>query len=138
MELNQAKEFVGNNKAAFSSSGGKPATTMMPMYFPMSQTGEMVKGGKKVPVHVATVMTRGDFVSGVISDTERAGSGLGSAYRGYFYAMVFFVLTAVTMYYSLYLAAVFAFATGHYWSSRVIAPAWNITWFKGKALYHTK
>lgn len=136
MQLDELKAQVGQNRSAFAPSAKQ--SNIMPMYLPMAQTNEMVKDGKKVPVHVATVTTRGDFVRGQITDTARAGSSLGSAYYGYFYAIVFFILTALTMGINLYLAAVFAFATGHYWSSRVIAPAWNITWYKGKALYHTK
>ena len=34
--------------------------------------------------------------------------------------------------------AVADYMAGLHWSRRLIEPPWSITWFKGKALYHTK
>ena len=135
MNLDETKAFVEQNRGKLSGSGGK---TVMPMYLPMTQQGYIDKlDGKKHPIHVAKVTTRSDFVVGNIADDGRSG-GLGSAYKGYFYAVISFVLTALSMGVSLYLAAVFAYATGYFWSQRMIGPAWNVTWYKGKDLYHTK
>ncbi|MBI5226596.1 hypothetical protein HY994_05180 [Candidatus Micrarchaeota archaeon] len=107
------------------------------MYVPMQQKGHMLENGKKVPVHNLHVHTRAQFLSGLIASGFRTG-GLGTAYKSYFWAVVCFVLTVLSYGFNLYVAAVFAFMTGLFWSRRLIEPPWSITWFKGKALYYSK
>ena len=107
------------------------------MYVPMAQKGYMMEGGKKVPVHNLHVKTRAQFLSELISSGFRTG-GLGTAYKSYFWAVICFVLTVLSYGFNLYVAAVFAFMTGLFWSRRLIEPPWSITWFKGKALYYSK
>ncbi|MBI2445952.1 hypothetical protein HYV43_06190 [Candidatus Micrarchaeota archaeon] len=117
--------------------GGDHGRQLHHMYVPMKQVGHMMEGGKKVPVHNLHVHTRAQFLSGLVDSGFRTGA-LGTAYRSYFYAIVFFVLTVLTYNVSLYVAAVFAYMAGLHWSRRLIEPPWSVTWFKGKALYHTK
>ncbi len=107
------------------------------MYVPMQQKDHMIEGGKKVPVHNLHVNTRAKFMSDLVNSDFRGG-GLGIAYRAYFWAIIAFVATILTYSISIYIAAVFAYATGWLWSRRLVEPPWNITWFKGKALYYTK
>ncbi len=115
----------------------KVTNPTIPLFVPMDQAGDMLEGGKKVPVHTAHTYTRGDKMEELVVDPGRTG-GLASGYIGYFYAIVSFILVVLTYNVSLYLAAVFAYAFGYYWSQRMLAPFWNITWFKGKMLYYTK
>lgn len=119
------------------SGHGDDGRQMHHMYVPMAQKGYMLEGGKKVPVHNLHVKTRSQFLSDLVDSDFRTG-GLGTAYKAYFWAVICFGLTVLTYGISVYLAAVFAYLTGMYWSQRLVAPPWNITWFKGKALYHTK
>jgi len=107
------------------------------MYVPMKQKGYMMEGGKKVPVHNLHVHTRAQFLSSLVDSGFRTGA-LGTAYKSYFYAVVYFVLTVLSYNFNLYVAAVFAYMAGLHWSRRLIEPPWSITWFKGKALYHAK
>lgn len=107
------------------------------MYVPMAQKGYMLEGGKKVPVHNLHVKSRSQFLSDLVDSNFRTG-GLGTAYKAYFWAVICFALTVLTYGISVYLAAVFAYLTGMYWSQRLVQPPWNITWFKGKALYYAK
>ena len=108
------------------------------MYVPMQQKGHMLEGGKKVPVHNLHTFTRADAMSNLILDSEFRYGALGSAYKSYFYAVVSFILMVLTYSLSPYLAAAFAYLAGMYWSQRLVAPPWNLTWYKGKALYYTK
>jgi len=96
-----------------------------------------MEGGKKVPVHNLHVHTRAQFLSSLVDSGFRTGA-LGTAYKSYFYAVVYFVLTVLSYNFNLYVAAVFAYMAGLHWSRRLIEPPWSITWFKGKALYHAK
>lgn len=127
----------GKDKHGGHGGHGEHGRQLHHMYVPMKQKGHMLEGGKKVPVHNLHVHTRAQFLSGLVDSGFRTGA-LGTAYRSYFYAIVFFVLTVIAYNINLYLAAVFAFMAGLHWSRRLIEPPWSVTWFKGKALYHTK
>lgn len=107
------------------------------LYLPAAQKGTMIEGGKKVPIHHLHTMTRSEAMSNLILDSEYRYGALGTAYKSYFYAIVCFALTVLTYNFNLYVAAAFAYLAGTYWSQRLCAPPWNLTWYKGKALYHT-
>ncbi|MBI4360939.1 hypothetical protein HY572_04180 [Candidatus Micrarchaeota archaeon] len=107
------------------------------MYVPIGQRGgNMKEGGKEVPVHTMHVKTRSKFLSELLDSSFRGG--LGTAYRFYFWAVVAFILMVFFYNINLYVSAAFAFLTGLFWSQRLIEPPWNVTWFKGKALYYAK
>ncbi|MBI5036752.1 hypothetical protein HZC09_05405 [Candidatus Micrarchaeota archaeon] len=133
MNANKLKDKVKGKGPEKAPTGKNPQINM---YVPYEQKGYMLEDGKKVPVHHLHVESRAELMSDLLSSDHRYGS-LGTAYKSYFYAVVCFILTVLTYNINLYVAAAFAYLTGLYWSQRLCAPPWNITWYKGKALYHT-
>ncbi len=106
------------------------------MYVPIASQGYMLEGGKKVPPHTMHVKTRSAFLADLLDSSWRGN--LGTAYRFYFWAIVMFVGMVFFYNINLYVSAIFAFFAGLFWSQRLVQPPWNITWFKGKALYYVK
>lgn len=117
----------------------------VPMGYPKGQETMKCGGGEK-PVHVADVMTRGQALEGWLKEDgsgwpgglDLRGAGVGAVYKAYFFTGVCAAATVVTLGWNIYVAAAFAYLTGHYWSNRLLNDAWNLAWYKGKSLIFTK
>jgi len=121
--------------AGSNASDGYGDSRVEHVFVPMASIGTM-HPGKDQPVHTMEVTTRGEVLKEWFSSPMRDGT-YAAIYRAYFWAIVCFVLTIITMQLSVYVAAVFAFLTGYFWSERLLNDAWSLEWYKGKALYHT-
>ena len=111
------------------------------VYVPMGQKDPKDKmgfGDGKKPVHVMQVTSRGGFLGGWLDTSDwRAYSG-GTAYKAVVFGWIFLALTVATYFwFNIYVAAVFAYLTGLMRSQYLLANAWNLGWFKGKALIST-
>jgi hypothetical protein len=103
-----------------------------------NQKKEFIKQGKLMadgkPLRMADIIERRDF----INDNLSGKANVGDAYKSYFYAAVFFILTAATYFINIYIALVFAFITGVYWSERVIANAFGVEDLKTHPIIEVK
>jgi hypothetical protein len=112
----------------------------IPIFVPMgSQKGAdtMLCRGKRVPVHTADIITRGMALETWLDENMKSGSA-GAVYKCWLYAFVCGVLTVVSLLYiNIYVAAVFAYLTGHFWGWRLLNDCWSLAWFKGKTLTYT-
>jgi len=114
--------------------------TYTPIFVPMGRApGADVmncRGRKDVPVHTTDVLTRGDVMEEITEDSMRSGN-IAAAYKAWLLAVVFFVITVATMFVNIYVAAVFAYLTGFYYSERLLNQSWGVEWFKGKSVVYT-
>ncbi len=137
--INEVKALVANGAikpaSASNASDGYGEPRAEHLFVPMASVGTM-HPGKDQPVHTMEVKTRGNILSEWFNSDMREGN-LGTVYRAYFLAIVFFLLTVITLGFSVYVAAIFAYLTGHFWSERLLNDAWSLEWFKGKAMYYT-
>ena len=103
----------------------------------MLETNPITGIKEEKPVHVMDITTRGQILKDWLDDGMRSGN-VGAVYKAYFYTALCAVLALVTLSFSPYVAAVFAYLTGHFWSERLLNDAWGVEWFKGKALIYAK
>lgn len=112
----------------------------VPVFMPMGRTPGAdtmnCRGRSGVPVHNMDVLTRGDVMEEITEDSMRSGN-VGAAYKAWLLAVIFFVATVATMFVNVYVAGLFAYLTGFYYSERLLNHAWSIGWFKGKTLTYT-
>ncbi len=123
-----------------TSSASVDEKSYVPLFVPMGSPDGMkmnCRGSKGVPVHNVDILTRGDVMS-EITDPEMRSGNFGAAYKAYIMTIFCFALMLLTWkYVSVYVAAVFAYATGYYYSERLLNNAWGINWLKGKTLVYT-
>ncbi len=86
------------------------------------------------PIALAEVVTRKDVLEDWLSDEKASAGGV---YKFFFWGVVLLVATAVTLFYNIYLAGVFAFLCGYAWSERVIGQAWSRQWYETKTFIYT-
>lgn len=112
----------------------------VPVFVPMgSAKGATMgcRGEKGVPVHTTDIITRKDVLTEVMDPSMHSGN-FGAVYSAWVMTVACFILMFVTWaYVSVYVAAVFAYLTGYYYSERLLNNAWGIGWFKGKTLLYT-
>lgn len=130
-----------NASAAHGGQNGHAEEkTYVPIFMPMGRTPGAdtmnCRGRSGVPVHNMDVLTRGDVMEEITEDSMRSGN-VGAAYKAWMLAVIFFVATVATMFVNVYLAGLFAYLTGFYYSERLLNHAWSIGWFKGKTLTYT-
>ncbi|OIO26725.1 hypothetical protein AUJ14_01130 [Candidatus Micrarchaeota archaeon CG1_02_55_22] len=114
----------------------KPSPEQMSVFMPIGDTGE--KMGDGLPIRAADWMSRKDFLNSYFSAPNTKEGNAASVYKAAFYFVVCLVLTIVTFFWvNHYIAAVFAFLTGKYWSDRVVNYAWAVKWYGGRPLIHT-
>lgn len=106
---------------------------LLPVYVPMTAK-DKIHGDK--PVHTAEILTREKFINNELGEGTRDAT-IGSAYKCYFLAWLCLGLTILTLSIHPYIAAVFAYLAGHYWTWKELGIAWGRDWFKGKMLVHT-
>lgn len=127
--------------ASSPASGEQPFKHDYHMFVPVRAEDSMEERdgkGEKKPVHSMDVITRAKMLSGNLDGKFREGT-LGAAYRGFLYALVCLVLTLVTwLYVHVYVAAVFAYLVGYFWSEHLLNYGWSQEWWKGKACIATK
>ncbi|MFH1779657.1 MAG: hypothetical protein ABH803_00735 [Candidatus Micrarchaeota archaeon] len=104
------------------------------MFVPMDSKNKHPDGK---PAHPLKVITRGDLLYDWFNDSISTGN-FGAVYKAYPYAVLSFIAILLTYTYSIYLAAVFAYLAGFFWSRTLILYAWSVEWFKGKALVYSK
>jgi hypothetical protein len=111
------------------------------IYVPMGQKkpeDKMGFGDDKKPVHVMQVTSRGGFLSGWLNASNWREYSGGTAYKAVVFGWIFLALTVATyLWFNVYVAAVFAYLTGLMRSQYLLSNAWNLGWFKGKALIST-
>ncbi|MFQ5406072.1 MAG: hypothetical protein ACE5DI_02870 [Candidatus Micrarchaeia archaeon] len=104
-----------------------------PMFVPMDvQKGE---GHDKKPVHVLDISSRRDIL---IGNENWTGSVSKDIYRNYVLMVACIALTLTTVLFNIWVAALFAYLSGHFHSERMVANAWEIEWWKGKSVVYTK
>jgi len=119
--------------------GHEEEKTFVPLFVPMGRVpgSDMMNcRGKKVPVHTTDILTRGEVMEEMTDDSMRSGS-IGTIYKAWFLAIVCFIITIAMMFVNVYVAGVFAYLTGFYYSERLLNSSWSIGWFKGKSLVYT-
>lgn len=128
-------------RASVPEAAGGPFKHDYNVFVPMQAEAHMEerdKKGEKKPVHSMDVITRAQMISRNLDGKFREGT-LGAAYRGFLYAGACLVLTLVTwLYVHVYVAAVFAYLTGYFWSEHLLNYGWSQEWWKGKACIATK
>lgn len=106
----------------------------MPMYLPANNSEEMHPRQKEdgststEPVHVMEMKTRKQ----IMCDTTKEMSGI---YKNYLFSWLCLLATIViAVFVNPYLAAIPAYAAGHFWSEKCIDVGWSVQWYKGKTL----
>ncbi len=94
--------------------------------------GKLMGDGK--PLRVADIIERREF----INDNLSGKANISDAYKSYFYAVIFFILTIAAYFINIYIALVLAFITGTYWSERVVANAFGVEDLKTHPLIEVK
>lgn len=141
MKISELKR-IKKAKTAIGPTGvpAQEEKVYAPMFIPMGyqKGGEtMLCGGEKKPVHVAHAYTRGQWLADCIDASDK--TTIGSIYKSFFYATVFAIATISSfIFVNVYLAGVFAFLFGYYWSERLLNACWGTSWFQGKTLIRTK
>lgn len=119
---------------------GVEEKTYVPIFMPMGRTPGAdtmnCRGRSNVPVHTMDVLTRGDIMEEITDDSMRSGN-IGAAYKAWMLAVIFFVITIASLFVNVYLAGLFAYLTGFYYSERLLNQAWGVEWYKGKTLTYT-
>jgi hypothetical protein len=121
---------------AFVPGGEK---SFVPVFVPMGSAKGAKMGcrGEQVPIHTTDVLTRKDVMSEIVDPSMHSGN-FGAVYSAWVMTVVCFILMFVAWaYLSVYVAGVFAYLTGYYYSERLLNNAWGIGWFKGKTLLYT-
>jgi hypothetical protein len=112
----------------------------VPVFVPMgSAKGATMgcRGEKGVPVHTTDIITRKDVLEEITDPSMHSGN-FGAVYSAWTMSVVCFILMFVTwVYLSVYVAGIFAYLTGYYYSERLLNNAWGIGWFKGKTLLYS-
>ncbi|MFH1751019.1 MAG: hypothetical protein ABH863_05045 [Candidatus Micrarchaeota archaeon] len=106
---------------------------VLPMYLPM--TANDTQGDGK-PVNSLFVKTRGELMNDVLDEDYKNGS-VGAIYRGYFMAWFSFALMIIALTINVYLAGIFAYLVGYYWSEKELARTWSRDWWSVKPLIST-
>ncbi|MCX6767311.1 MAG: hypothetical protein NTY90_01080 [Candidatus Micrarchaeota archaeon] len=106
---------------------------MLPVYVPMTAK-DKIHGDK--PVHNAELLTRNEYLNAQLTEDTR-DANIASAYKTYFLAWVCLGLTIATYFIHPYVAAVFAYLSGHYWAWKELGVSWGREWYKGKMLIYT-
>lgn len=147
--MKNKKASVGELKSLVANGGVKPANAgsansgagggygesrIENLFVPMASVGTLKPEG--MPTHSMDVSSRGELLKDWLGSDLRDGK-YGAIYRSLFWAIVCLVLTVITLTISVYVAAVFAYLTGHFWSERLLNDAWSLEWYKGKAMYYT-
>ncbi len=102
-----------------------------PMFVPMDiQSG--VGHGLDKPVHVLDITTRCNVVNTAFEATSV------NIYRNYVLTLACIVLTFTSVFFNIWVAALFAYLSGHFHSERLVSNAWDIEWWKGKSVVYTK
>jgi hypothetical protein len=126
----------------------EPATPpyTVPMFVPMDKDSgvgpEDKYAGPGKPEHMATVETRGHFLGWTMGFGQRESQVIADSdsytgiYSSYFWAAFSFVMMIITYFVHPYIAAVFAYLYGHFWSEYLLGNAWGIAWLKGKSLVY--
>ncbi|MEK6924387.1 MAG: hypothetical protein AABW54_04060 [Candidatus Micrarchaeota archaeon] len=124
------------NLFAQSNAAPAPEKKMQSLFLPVGTTGEKMVDGK--PLRAAQVWTRRDYIADYYGAPNVKEGNAGSTYLAMFYTLVCLALTIISyVAVNPYVAAVFAFLTGKYWSDRIINYAWAVTWRKGRPLIQT-
>ncbi len=138
--------------AAGASFSPAESANRVPMYMPMGTRGKRPDGSDPFPLFIvlrkwllqdwigqgaASEKSPQDKVKDPREMTDTTSS-IAAIYEYKFWAMVCLVITLVSYFVNIYVAGVFAYLTGHFWSERLVANAWGVEWFKGKLLVHTK
>lgn len=118
--------------------GGAAAATPenMSVFMPIGSTGE--KMSDDLPLRAADWSSRRDFLESYFNSPSTKEGNAGSVYKAMFYAIVCAALTVASfLWVNHYVAAVFAFLTGKYWSDRIVNYAWAVKWYSGRPLIQT-
>ncbi|MEK6843459.1 MAG: hypothetical protein AABY04_03135 [Candidatus Micrarchaeota archaeon] len=105
----------------------------LPMYLPMSANDTQ---GDGKPVNSIHLKTRMDIMNDVLDEDYKNGS-VGAIYRSYFMAWLSFAIMLFALTINVYLAGVFAYLVGYYWSEKELSQTWSVEWWKGKTLIST-
>ncbi|MBI5229572.1 hypothetical protein HY991_05655 [Candidatus Micrarchaeota archaeon] len=133
---------IAEAKTAPGPTGVSPQEEKVyaPMFIPMGyQKGAetMRCGGETVPAHVAHAYTRGQLMADWVDAKDK--TTIGSIYKSFFQAVVCFVAAVLSyLFINIYVAGVFAFLFGYYWSERLLNACWGTAWFQGKSVIRTK
>ncbi|MFH1106715.1 MAG: hypothetical protein V1787_02365 [Candidatus Micrarchaeota archaeon] len=106
---------------------------MLPMYLPVSSTDRFADGK---PASPQILLSRRDLMDGVLDENYKNGNP-ASIYKAYFMAWLCLGLAILAMGFNIYVAAVFAYLAGYYWSEKELNIAWSVQWWKTKALTFT-
>lgn len=107
---------------------------MLPVYLPTTAKDVQADG---TPVNSIKLLTRGDLINEAIANESYKDGSIAGIYRAYFMAWLCLGLTILAMSFNVYVAAVFAYLAGYYWSEKELSVGWSIQWWKGKTLTHT-
>ncbi len=128
------REFKVSEAARKPEKAFDPATSPN-LYVPLG--GMEQKFGDGVPVNTIQVRTRGDLIKNWFGEEWKEGS-LGTVYKAWFFWALSGIGIIVFYGINLWVAAVFAYLMGYFWSTMLLNYAWSAQWFKGKALISTK
>ncbi|MEK6954802.1 MAG: hypothetical protein AABX01_07350 [Candidatus Micrarchaeota archaeon] len=106
---------------------------LLPMYMPM--TANDTQGDGK-GVNSMMVKTRLEIMNDMFDENYKNGAP-GAVYRAYFMAWLCFAIMLFALTINVYLAGLFAYLVGYYWSEKELARTWSVDWWKSKALIST-
>lgn len=106
---------------------------VLPMYMPMAAND--VQGDGK-PVNSMFVKTRGELMNDVLDEDYKNGAP-AAIYRAFFMSWLCFGLMILALTINVYLAGIFAYLVGYYWSEKELARTWSVDWWKVKPLIST-
>ncbi len=100
-----------------------------------TKKGKLMGDGKKL--RFADIVERRDFLNDQFASDFKSAT-IGEAYKSYFYSIIFLILTTAAYFINIYIALVFAFITGVYWSERVIGNAFGVEDLKTHPIIEVK
>ncbi len=127
-------EFKASNASRPHKAQEFDSATAPNLYVPM---GTDKVFGDGTPINSMQIKTRGDLLKSWFGEDWKEGA-LGTVYKACLFTVLSLIGVIVFYGINLWIAAVFAYLTGYFWSTTLVNYAWGVQWFKGKALISTK
>ena len=129
-------EFKAPANAKIAQAKAEVKSESLPgVFVPMG--GMEKKFADGTPINSLMVKRRREIVKEWFGDKWREGS-IGTCYKSWLYTILSIVAIVIFYGINLWIAAVFAYLAGFFWSEMILNYAWSVEWFKGKALIATK
>ena len=121
-------------KGAKEAHAASPAAYAPTISVPMQSNQNF---GDGMPVNTLMTKQRREIVKEWFGEKWRDGA-IGTTYKAWLYCVLSVIAVVIFYGINLWVAAVFAYLAGWFWSEVLLNYAWSVEWFKGKALIETK